>query len=207
MLKPCCFCDDLSRKGANRVIWEDPSFVLTPTVGPLARGHSLLIPRRHIPSFRQLPRETWAAAEAVIERCSVALARPGERVVGFEHGMESHTSTGGCGISHAHIHLVPVPANAALGELPRERGDEPWRMHRDRWLPALPSKGYLLLIDRGIGFSRSADEPPSQYLRRWLASRLECAEWDWRKAPQDAVYEAAMELRLTTRDTLGFLPT
>lgn len=188
----CRFCSEFDNgkqpekgPGLGRIVWCDDDFVLVPARGPLTPHHSLLIPIRHATSFGGMPERMRRRAEMLVEVHADRLSADVTRVLVFEHGTRNENApNGGCGIVHAHIHLVPVPSNAVLAPLP-DCGTS-WRaLPQHRWLDELGVWGDYLVVyalDRSIQAASTAGKPiESQLLRRWLAAVLG-VEWDWRKA-------------------------
>ena len=196
----CCFCASNPGEAEalrRRTSWENEDFFVTPTVGELGPDHLLVIPRAHIPSFGHLRPDHALEAERIIDTHGELLSNGRTKVVVFEHGMASHSAAGGCGISHAHVHLVAVPRAFEVEPLP-----EPDNLHP--WTPVSPGKvlaraiqspGYLLIGCEGSFWTRQVEELPSQYLRRWIAGRLGKARWDWREASDVDLEGRAGDLR------------
>lgn len=73
---------------------------------PVSRGHALIIPRRHVASFRELAPDEWAA----VHRLAVAVIARAEQddpsIRGFNLGINDG-ATAGQTIFHAHIHVIP----------------------------------------------------------------------------------------------------
>jgi hypothetical protein len=106
------------------------------------------------------------------------------QVILFEHGV-GEGKHGGCGVSHAHFHLLHVNMeviqrikDAILPDynfiqLPR---------FTDIFNPKKRSDSYLLLdtLDRNIYYAKS-ESAPSQYLRQKISQANGNAYWDWRE--------------------------
>jgi diadenosine tetraphosphate (Ap4A) HIT family hydrolase len=191
----CCFCAELAGRDTefhelypdldSRIVLETRSFVAMPSMGQLAPGHLLLMPRTHVASFGQLGPTLRAEAETVYRRLRAVLASRFSAPVSFEHGSPPGSTNGGCGIVHAHIHLVPVggfrdrrPADTGTG----------WRASTDaEWLnnAAVLSRrgsGYLMWHGSRAGavYLDEVTAVPSQHLRQHVAKVLGRSEWDWR---------------------------
>ena len=189
----CCFCSEFNTgkqlgedsQEPSRVVWRDDDFVLVPARGPLTPHHSLLIPKCHATSFGGMPERMRRRAELLVAAHTGRLSVDTTQVLVFEHGTRSEDRpNGGCGIVHAHIHLVPIPANVVLPSLPN--CGTGWRaLPQDRWLDELGALGDYLVVyalNNSIRAASTAGKPiESQLLRRWLAAVLG-VEWDWRKA-------------------------
>lgn len=197
----CCFCAGDPKSAdilQRRIGWESECFYVTPTVGELAADHLLLIPWVHVSSFANLPSKLTREAESIVQEHCALLSEENSKVLIFEHGMVSHSATGGCGISHAHIHLVSVPGSLTIGPLPEPDDIHPWvPVSADEYLGNLNKNyGYLLVGYDGKFWTRQVTNLPSQYLRRWIAGLLNEAQWDWRKTKSDSVEPRARRLRL-----------
>jgi hypothetical protein len=99
----------------------------------------------------------------------------------FEHGARTSDS-GGCGISHAHLHAVPF----SLDKDPIEKLMGTFHFEVVSNLPELkriePHKSYLYYESvRGSKYVLHPPHIPSQYIRRLLAEALGIERWDWRQ--------------------------
>jgi hypothetical protein len=122
----------------------------------------------------------------------------GAPVVRFEHGSVGATKLGGCGVVHAHTHLVPVSSKVARPVLD---GVE-WNPIADQsWIEAVLDRAvpgdYLYLSIPEVGtWIAWVNGIPSQLLRRWLATEVGSNSWDWRANPvADMTFTAAQTLR------------
>lgn len=81
-------------------LWENDRMILILDINPIELGHSLLIPKKEIDSIfdieNELYHELWKNSKWIAKAIgAVTNKRIGIAVEGF-------------GVSHAHIHLVPV---------------------------------------------------------------------------------------------------
>ncbi len=82
-------------------IAEDEHFLAFLDVSPLAKGHTLVIPKKEIDLIFDLEKEDfknlWSFAQMVAKKIKIAIPceRVGVAVIGLE-------------VPHAHIHLVPL---------------------------------------------------------------------------------------------------
>lgn len=193
----CCFCNELQGHGnefqqlypalRSRVLHATEHFVIMPSLGQLAPGHLLVLPRRHFTSFGELP-GTFQEEEA---RMLYSLIRStADQVVSFEHGSPPGATAGGCGIVHAHLHVVPV--GRPINELPPSVGSGWGRSTSSTWLDVAAE---ITQTDSGYLMWHGSSNPPeiervtavpSQHLRRHLAGLIGTAQWDWRKAGAQA---------------------
>lgn len=114
----CPFCDI----PAERILIERDVGWAIPDLYPLSRGHTLVIPRRHVASIFTLPpAETsalWELVGAVREMLAGELHPDG-----FNIGLNDGEAAGQT-IAHAHVHVVP----RYHGDVPDPRGGVRWVM-------------------------------------------------------------------------------
>ena len=193
-LSTCEFCTELHGhpRARFRVIYPDidsrivaqyDQLVAFPTLGQLFPGSLLIVPKKHYDTCADFPFRLKMSMRSFLDRLFVTIRRFGVPVF-FEHGARDSTG-GGCGIHHAHLHLVPLPEKVS----PASLFPEHHHVARD-FLDALVHLDgcghYLLMGDEtDVRYSRvdlMATEPGSQYFRRLLARHFGLTRsWDWRE--------------------------
>lgn len=206
LLRGCPLCGDqmrdLSHSGIANFIGEDvlagsflytsPTLYLTPAPGGLSPGYVILAPRTHRLNFGQLGREALTEAAAVVSAVKSTFSDQGPFVV-FEHGALSEGETGAACVSHAHLHIAPVPRPDELHEeLERRFDGEP--LDGLRSLGEQPVMCPYLAVETGSACIRYIGENmESQLLRKLIASQLGRPEqWNWRQFPQRENYVATI---------------
>jgi len=124
-------------------------------------------------------------------------------MIAFEHGARCLTG-GGCGIFHAHLHIVPVPKSFRIDQiLPAGRAEhagllEAWQKNEltDEYLIVGDTSGDFASVDRAMikGFGIS-----SQHMRKLIAKHFEIERpWDWREydQPEPDLIQLVNEWRL-----------
>jgi diadenosine tetraphosphate (Ap4A) HIT family hydrolase len=97
----CPFC----YVGAERIVEANPAALAVADAFPVAAGHTLIIPRRHVTSFFELTGEEVAAIHELLCRVKDHLdkrRKPGGYNVGVNVG-----AVAGQTVAHVHIHLIP----------------------------------------------------------------------------------------------------
>lgn len=92
---------------------------------PVSRGHSLIVPRRHVGSFGEASLEEQSAMLAMLQRVRALLdaeLRPDGYNIGINDG-----AAAGQTVMHVHMHVIP-----------RYRGDRPDPRGGIRWI--IPEK-------------------------------------------------------------------
>jgi diadenosine tetraphosphate (Ap4A) HIT family hydrolase len=197
----CEFCQELTNPQHSRfsqmyaplvnrrIVAEYGRFVAMPTIGQLFRGSLLILPRVHVETMASLSENGLALLDAFLMELK-AVVSPTGPVVTFEHGARC-TTGGGCGIYHAHVHLVPVPARVSAESLLSSQSSTEHVKHAPSLGVAFgelrSSDQYLLIRDSDgrVSFlepsSASQNQYPSQYFRRVLADHFRCGRpWNWR---------------------------
>jgi diadenosine tetraphosphate (Ap4A) HIT family hydrolase len=92
---------------------------------PVSRGHSLIVPRRHVGSFGEVSLDEQGAMLAMLQRVRAMLdaeLRPDGYNIGINDG-----AAAGQTVMHVHMHVIP-----------RYRGDRPDPRGGIRWI--IPEK-------------------------------------------------------------------
>jgi len=102
---PCVFCEIVQRTRPASIVYEDDLTMAFMDLRQFHPGHTLVIPRRHIPDVRDLDATTGAALMAAITRITRAVdaAFPSE-------GISLWHSIGPAAfqeVPHLHIHVHP----------------------------------------------------------------------------------------------------
>lgn len=161
----------------NEILHEAPSFVVTPTVGALVEGWILIISKRHVPAMGALPEEELYELNELVPRIKWIMQSIYGSVAIFEHGPACEGTTFGCGVDHAHFHVIPL--QVALTPLIEEKLESPiiWENVTDiRDLSKIHLKKlsylYILENDQSQGSIARLNNLPSQFTRRLIADFL-----------------------------------
>ena len=104
----CTIASGRSPKESDRLLLETKSYVVIASIGALVPGWTMVVPRRHVCNLSEaLPDPHFLdLCQQVSTR--LASAFPTTEVRMFEHGSHVEGSLVGCGVDHAHMHLVPL---------------------------------------------------------------------------------------------------
>lgn len=198
--KHCEFCDEFSGGNRNsfaehyhddhvdRTILETRGFKVVPSLGHIVEGYLLLIPRDHYCALADFPAESLRELEQLKTMLVGSLRSKYGDYVLFEHGARTENS-GGCGISHAHLHAVPLPAEKDLLQTLRASFRHQ-QISGISGLRGIPTDCSYLYYE-GVRGDCHVFYPaflPSQYMRRLIAERLGVEHWDWRsRGREDSV--------------------
>jgi histidine triad (HIT) family protein len=124
----CLFCAIVAGDIASRQVYADDAAIAFLDIGPWQRGHTLVIPRRHVVSLVEDP-SVWgdlqAAIENVVPRLVDTLGAAGLTI------LSSAGAAAGQEVFHAHVHLVPRYEDApGLSNLTRGDSSDLDDVHR-----------------------------------------------------------------------------
>ena len=120
----CIFCKIANGEIPSKTLYEDERFRVILDLGPMAKGHALLLPKEHFADLYELP-DDWAAdAMKLAKRMAVRL-RGSLRADGLNI-MQNNGAAAGQTIFHFHIHLIPRYQNDGhtMGWAAGEASDE-----------------------------------------------------------------------------------
>jgi histidine triad (HIT) family protein len=124
----CAFCEIASGNAPASIVWEDDTVLAVVDLRQFHAGHTLVMPRKHVPDVRDLDDATGAALMALLIRVTRAVS-----VVFPSDGLSLWHSIGAGAnqeVPHLHIHVHP-----------RLVGDELLRVYPS--LAALPDRSTL----------------------------------------------------------------
>lgn len=189
----CKFCEIGQKLASARpwdeVIAESPNYVVIPSVGGFVDGWVLIVPKRHCLSMAV----NFADQELadLRQRTSRALKTEYHQSVWcFEHGAAFTGSQTGCGVDHAHLHLVPLACSLSHVLLQNDAAKN-WRQIRASDLGQFAAgREYLFYSSNSSDFELDgyvgvAEKPVSQYFRRAIAEAVgRPAFYDYRDYPE-----------------------
>jgi histidine triad (HIT) family protein len=97
----CLFCDIVNNKTHSFKVWENGDFFVFLDIAPINPGHILLIPKIHVEDIFVLPDDLFGRIFKVVKK----LSEPLKQVTSAKR---IGVAIEGLGVSHAHIHLVPI---------------------------------------------------------------------------------------------------
>ncbi len=97
----CLFCSIASGKTFSYKVWENEDFFAFLDIIPINQGHILLIPKNHIEEIFDLPDNLFNGIFLAVKK----LAGPLKQITSAKR---IGVAIEGLGVSHAHIHLVPI---------------------------------------------------------------------------------------------------
>ena len=105
MSSSCPFCEITNNDVAQRIITQNELAFVMRDGYPITEGHTLIILKRHIPSFFEITYKERRALLGLLDRAQKEINQefnPDAYNIGINDGLAA-----GQTVSHLHIHLVP----------------------------------------------------------------------------------------------------
>ena len=109
----CIFCKIVAGQVPCHKLYNDEHVLSFLDVGPLSRGHALVIPKGHWVKLDQVPDEISATIGQLLPRLSAAVMRASgaeDWNVLQNNGRSAHQF-----VDHVHFHIIPKVDGAGLG--------------------------------------------------------------------------------------------
>ena len=107
----CIFCKIVSKEIPTKILYEDEYTIAFLDAFPVAKGHTLVIPKQHYAKIQDLPSEIneklFNAVHKLIPKVD---SLQGSTLVAIHNGKDS-----GQEIPHVHVHLIPRSKNDSAG--------------------------------------------------------------------------------------------
>ncbi|MDR1947497.1 MAG: HIT family protein [Desulfovibrio sp.] len=101
----CIFCKIISGVIDSACVYEDDDVYAFLDINPLARGHTLLVPKGHYPTLLDFPPEDGRALTGAMRRTADALMR--ETGCGGFNCISNNFGAAGQVVFHSHWHIIP----------------------------------------------------------------------------------------------------
>jgi ATP adenylyltransferase len=185
---------------SDTVVYRDESFVVCPTLGSFLPFWYLILPVEHHLSFSDwaAQREQRSVASAVASIVRNLWGRE-EEFIWFEHGPTSAGSITGCGVDHAHVHVL-LKSNISTENLLHGAlafGVTGWNEANfaEIYDTRLKNREYLAFGNSIHGYLKNLSEPVgSQFFRRVLAFLCnDRDDWDYRTHAHQDIARQSVE--------------
>ena len=191
-MSKCCLCSNIGA-GNHHQRWDEPlfssaNFLALPSLGSMVEGWLLVVPKKHFLSMGAMPADM--ANDMMDFRALVVkyLAPKYGALCAFEHGPSCLRRQIGCGVDHAHLHLVPIGFDLISAARPFHPRNLAWSdADLDKCRSAFAQGLDYLYVEQPLGHGRIAvhDEFGSQIFRKAIASHLGIPDrYSWHDYPQ-----------------------
>jgi len=200
-MSDCCLCSNLVSSNPPNS-WDKPlfaseNFVVIPSLGSLVEGWLLVVPRRHFICMGALPAELVHELEETKVMVARNLRHQYGEVYAFEHGPNMIERPVGCGVDHAHLHLVPLDFDLKSATRSFMPPEAQWKSASWESCQAAfhEGKDYLYLEQPlGTGHIATHTTLGSQIFRRAIATHVGSPQrFNWREYPNVEVISRTIQ--------------
>ena len=104
-MSECIFCKIAAKEIPATVIYEDEQVLVLMDIGPIIKGHALVIPREHYDPVTETPDRILAPLHLTAKR--VAQAQMNALGADGVNIMQNNGKASGQEVPHIHIHVIP----------------------------------------------------------------------------------------------------
>lgn len=101
----CIFCKIANGEIPSKTLYEDDKFRVILDLGPVSRGHALVLPKEHATDLHEMSEEMVSAAFKLAKKMAGKMAER-LRCNGLNL-LQNNGETAGQTVFHFHIHLIP----------------------------------------------------------------------------------------------------
>ena len=111
MSMDCIFCKIISKEIPAKILYEDNDSISFLDAFPVAKGHTLVIPKKHFAKIQDMPPDlNQKLFDSVHKMINKVDALEGSTLVAVHNGKES-----GQEVPHVHVHLIPRRVTDSAG--------------------------------------------------------------------------------------------
>ncbi len=109
----CIFCKIVRGEAKASKVYEDDDILAFLDINPLAKGHTLIIPKKHFVDITDIPIELMNRLSSVSKKLGVNMIEK----LGYDgiNLMHSSGSSAGQSVFHFHVHLIPRVDGESIG--------------------------------------------------------------------------------------------
>lgn len=164
-------------------------WLVAPTLGAIVPNWLLLIPRDPVLNFRVWAELHGRRPVGLLQDVRLHLGLRANEIIWFEHGPFSTGTLIGCGLDHAHIHILIRPCFSfeAFTKKARSLSDLEWAANEnyDAYRTLAVERSYLIA---GSGdatiIAQDVESTGSQFFRRVVGALADVGDaWDYRRYP------------------------
>ena len=107
----CIFCKIISKEIPAKILYEDEDTIAFLDAFPVAKGHTLVIPKQHYAKIQDLPSEINEKLFNTVHKMIPKVdSLQGATLVAIHNGKDS-----GQEVPHVHVHLIPRSNSDSAG--------------------------------------------------------------------------------------------
>ena len=104
-MSDCIFCKIVAGQIDSKKIFEDDQCVAFDDVSPQAPVHTLVIPKQHVSSLEEIPREETTLMGHLLQVCRIVAKKKNVETNGYRVVINTGVE-GGQTVSHLHLHVL-----------------------------------------------------------------------------------------------------
>jgi histidine triad (HIT) family protein len=101
----CIFCKIVEGKIPSSKLYEDEHILSFLDIGPVNKGHALIIPKKHFVDLTEIPEKELKELIKVSQKIAIAVEKA-TNAQGFNIAMNNKPAAGQV-VMHAHLHVIP----------------------------------------------------------------------------------------------------
>ena len=104
-MNDCVFCEIANGALPCAKVWEDGDLLAFMDIGPIVKGHVLIVPKTHYESIEGIPDRLWEKLCLLAKR----VAEAQRKTLGAEgvNLMQNNGTVAGQEVPHLHLHVIP----------------------------------------------------------------------------------------------------
>lgn len=180
--------DVISSVEYDRPLLAREDWLVAPTLGAIVPNWLLLIPRDPVLTFRAWSALRGQSPQQLLHDLRQHLGLSADEIIWFEHGPRTAGTLIGCGLDHAHIHILIRPGFSfeAFAERARSLSGLEWSKAGDSAYQRLPIGRSYLIAGSGDAavVALDVETAGSQFFRRVVGTLADADNaWDYRQHP------------------------
>ncbi len=122
MTEDCIFCKIVKGEIPSSKVYEDEDVFAFLDIGPVHKGHTLVIPKKHFETILDIPENELKELILAIKKIANAVEK-GVNADGFVITMSNRKAAGQV-VPHVHFHIIPRFENDGLKFWPQGKYEE-----------------------------------------------------------------------------------
>jgi histidine triad (HIT) family protein len=104
-MSDCIFCKIVAKEIPATVLYEDDEVLVFMDIGPIIKGHALVIPKKHYDPVTETPDEILAKLHVTAKK--IAQAQMNAFGADGVNIMQNNGKAAGQEVEHIHVHVIP----------------------------------------------------------------------------------------------------
>ena len=118
----CLFCKIIKEEIPCNKIYEDKEFIAFLDIGPVNKGHTLIIPKKHYKTFLEMNEKELGKIMKIVQKIANAIIK-GTNAQGFNIMINNKRAAGQL-VDHVHLHVIPRFENDGFKHWPQSKYKE-----------------------------------------------------------------------------------